>query len=72
MNKTPASIFVEIMAKERRRRKIAVADLAERLNLPPKVLVGWEAGKKCPRLSSAMRWGAELGFSLELRGPSNG
>jgi transcriptional regulator with XRE-family HTH domain len=69
---TPAGIFVDILRKRREQRGLSPEKLAASLRLHPHIIADWEAGKRSPRLASAIRWAVALDVEIELRERQNG
>jgi transcriptional regulator with XRE-family HTH domain len=64
--KQPADIFLDVLREERERRGLKHKDIAAKTGIPDHSLRRWEKGEQRPRLQSAIRLAAELGYRVEL------
>jgi transcriptional regulator with XRE-family HTH domain len=62
----PWQIFASVLREAREQDGISARALAAELGLPAHAIVDWEQGKRCPRLSSAIRWAGRLGYTVGL------
>ena len=64
---TPAKVFIAVLRDARKSRRLTIEVLADRTGIPAHSIKRWEDGGQMPRLQSAIRVAAALGYHIELR-----